>query len=215
MYNPISYGADSLTLATGVTLGFGPGMTAPPRLLFITPTAATGITLPAIAPVPPNPPGTLGTTPGVADGFLLSIRNNANYAVTVSAASGETLADNMVLSYTGAIETLQACAINKTWYRVVQPFGAVGYRFVGTSVTVTTTDRYINMGTAGTINLLAATNYPAGVEFVTILNPAGVTYTVAPAGGATITTQTALTMTTTVSVGLMTDGTKFFLTHVG
>ncbi len=212
MINPVSYGVDSLTLVSGVTLGFGPGMTAPPRLLVIVPTAATAITLPTIGPTPPTPPGTPGTSPGVGDGYQITIRNGAAYAVTVSAASGNTLADSLVMNYTGCQETLQACEANSKWYRIVPVLGAAMYRKAGAPLTIATSDRYVNIATAGTITLLAPSSYPPGVEFVTLLDGAGVTYTVAPTSG-NINGTAALTVASAIAVGVLTDGSNFFLTH--
>lgn len=212
MYNPVSYGVDALTLAGPVTLGFNPGMTAPARLIVITPTANTSITLPPIAPTPPTAPGTPGTSPGVGDGYMITIRSAASYNVTVSAASGNTLADNLVMNYVGDIESLMACESNTKWYRLVNPFGASMYRKAGAPVTVATTDRYLNIGTAGTITLLAPTAYPYGVEFVTLLDPAGVTYTIAPASG-NINGAAAVTVSSAISVGVLSDGSAFYLTH--
>ena len=214
MYNPVSYGVDSLTLASGVTLGFGSGQTAPPRLLVIVPTAATGIVLPAIASTPPTPPGTPGTTPGVGDGFCITVRNGAAYAVTLAAATGNTLADSLILNYTGAMETLQACAKDTKWYRIVNPLGAVGYRTVGGTVTVATTDRYINVATATTtVVLQAASVYPAGVEFVSIMNYSGSSISIAASGNSINTTASPYIVSTKVSTGICTDGVAFYLTH--
>ena len=214
MVNPVSYGVDALTLTNGVTLGFGPGMTAPPRLLVITPTANTAITLPAITPTQPSAPGTPGTSPGVADGFIITIRNAAAYNVTVAAATGNTLADTLMLNYNGSIETIQACSSNTKWYRIVPVYGAAGFRTVGGTVTVTTTDRYINVATATTtVNLLAASNYPAGAEFVTIMNYSGGSISIAAAGNSINTTASPYVVSTKIATGILTDGTSFFLSH--
>jgi len=217
MFNAVSYGIESQTLSTAaLTLGTGPGQTAPPRFLLIVPTATTTITLPAIPPGLPTPIGTPGTSPGIGDGFMLTIRNGLSptatqYAVSVVAASGDTLTDPLPLGYGGNQATLYGALVNRTWYNLTPNTGNGAYRAVGAPVTVAATDRYLQIGTAGTVTLLAPSAYPVGIEFVTLLNDAGVTFTIAPASG-NINGTSTITITAT-DAGVLSDGTAYHLTH--
>jgi hypothetical protein len=96
----------------------------------------------------------------------------------------------------------------------VNPLGAVGYRTVGGTVTVATTDRYINVATATTtVVLQAASVYPAGVEFVSIMNYSGSSISISASGNSINTTASPYIVSTKVSTGICTDGVAFYLTH--
>lgn len=214
MINSISQGAETLTVTASTTLGYGPGQTAPPRFLLCSPSASMNVVLPTIPPVLPSPPGTPGTSPGTGDGLLITIRNLTAYNVTVTAGGSDTVFDAPMLNGAGATANLCAVLGKGYWYNLISPFGAAGVRSIsGTASTATTADRYIITPTAGTVNILAPSAYPVGVEFLTIINTSGGSDTITPASGTIAAVGASLTLTTTISAGLMTDGTNFYLTH--
>jgi hypothetical protein len=213
MINSISQGAETLTITASTTLGYGPAQIAPPRFLLCNASGPINVVLPTIPSVMPVPPGTPGTTPGVGDGLLLTIRNLTANAVTVAAASGDTLVDPLQLTGQGACENIAAVYGNRSWYRSVNPGGASGVRTVGAATTVTTADRYIITSTATTVTLLAATAVPVGVELLTIINSSSGSDTVTPAQG-TVNGAASLTMTTKTSAGFISDGQNYFITHL-
>jgi hypothetical protein len=214
MINAISQGAETLIITASTTFGYGANQTAPPRLLLCSASTGINVVLPTIPPVLPTAPGTPGTAPGTGDGLLITIRNMVNQNVTVVAGGSDTIFDNLFLNTTGAEENLCAQEGTTTWYRLVNPFGACAYRAVGSSTTVTTGDRFVNTTTAGTVTLLAVGNYPIGTEVITIVNSSSGSDTISPASTAsTIDGQTAWTLTTKTGLGLLTDGTNWFVTH--
>ena len=214
MINSISQGAETLTVTASTTLGYGPGLTAPPRLLLCNPSASMNVVLPTIPSVLPNPPGTPGTAPGTGDGLIITIRNLTSYNVTVTAGGSDSINDAPMVNGAGATASLIANLGGGKWYSIVSPWGAAGVRSIsGTASTATTADRYIITPTAGTVNILAPSAYPVGVEFLTVINTSGGSDTLTPASGTIAAVGASLTLTTTISAGLMTDGTNFYLTH--
>ena len=214
MINSISQGAETLTVTASTTLGYGPGQTAPPRLLLCSPTANMNVTLPTLEPVLPNPPGTVGTSPGTGDGLLITIRNLSAYNVTVTAGGSDTVFDAPMLNQVGATANLCAVMGKGYWYNYVSPWGAAGFRNLsGTANTVTTADRYVGTPTAGTVTILAPTNYPYGVEVVTIINTSGSSDTLTPASGIVVGYGASVTLATKTSAGLLTDGTNWYISH--
>ena len=214
MINPISQGQETLVVTSTTTLGYGPGMTAPPRLLLCNATAAMAVVLPVIPPVMPTAPGTPGTNAGTGDGLMITIRNLANYNVTVTAGGSDTVFDATPINAAGSAVTLMACLSKGYWYAPVPPFGAGGIRSIsGTSSTATTYDRYIVTPTAGTVNILSPTAYPAGVEVLTVINTSSGSDTITPASGTIAAVGASLTLTTHISAGFATNGTDWFLTH--
>lgn len=212
MINAISTGYETLTITASTTLGYGSGQGAPPRILMCNATGAINVVLPKIQSVGPTPPGTPGTTPGVGDGMLLCIRNLTANAVTVAAASGDTLVDPLLLGGQGATENIFACYANSSWYRQINPLGGSGVQTVGAATTVTTANRYLITSTATTITLPAATAVPVGVEIFTIINSSGGSDTITPVSG-NINGTASFTQTTKTSIGVLSDGTSYWLTH--
>ena len=214
MINSISIGNETLTVTSSTTLGYGPGQTAPPRLLLCNPSANMNVVLPTIPPVLPNPPGTVGTSPGTGDGLIITIRNLTSYAVTVTAGGSDTVFDAPMLTGAGATANLIASIGKGYWYNIVSPWGAAGIRSVGgTANTVATTDRYFCTPTAGTVTILAPTNYPVGVECITVINTSGSADTLTPASGTVVGVGASYTLATKTSAGLATDGTAWYLPH--
>jgi hypothetical protein len=179
-------------------------------MLIMNATAATTVVLPPIPPVLPTPPGTPGTSPGIGDGFVLTIRNNSTNAITVSAASGDTLGDALQLGGVGSVETVMAVLGSKTWYRMVNPNGPAAVTSKGAAYTVQTSDRYLITTTATTITLQAPSVYPANQPFVTIINASSGSDTITPASG-TLYGAASLTLATKVSSTFLTDGTNWYL----
>lgn len=208
----ISTGVPTLdTTLTSLTLGYGPNQTAPPDLLIYNGASGT-VTLPAINPTLPSPPTTPSTTPGVGDGFTMTIRNQAGNTITVTPAGSDAL-ENVFLGGIGAQVKLQASAADKKWYNVTGTNGLAGgggSRSVAGAATIATTDRYLIDSTASAITLPAPSNFPTGAPFVTVINTSVGNLTVTPASG-NIQGVAALTIATLKSATLLTDGTNFFL----
>ena len=214
MINPISQGQETLIITASTTLGYGGGMTAPPRFLLCNASSNINVVLPTIPSVLPNPPGTIGTSAGTGDGLLITIRNLTSNNVTVTAGGSDTLFDPALINGTGASVNLCAVASKGYWYNLVSQYGGAGYRaFGGTAVTATTSDRYLVSPTAATVTLAATTSYPIGSEVLTVINTSGGSDTITPASGTIAAYGASYTLATHTSAGLLTNGTDWFLTH--
>jgi hypothetical protein len=208
MYNFLSQGPGTLvnTSAT-LTLGFGAGQTAPPMVLVQNLTASGTVTLPKINQVPPSPPATPGTTPGVSDGDALIIKNIAAFTTTLTPASGDTC-DVALIGIVGDT-WLVADAGNSKWRAVVPGVGS-GSQVTSSAgnVTLSTSTRYfVHITTAGTITIPATFNALIGQPF-TIINDTSGSDTLTPASG-TINTTASYTLTTLNSATFISDGTNF------
>ena len=213
MFNFISTGYNTLLNTTAtLTLGLGPNQTAPPGLLLQSLAAGGTLTLPKINSVGPTAPGTPGTTPGISDGFPITIRNLAAFPTTLAAASGDTL-DSILptaLNGTGDSLTLIASASQSTWYSVVPTGGYSGstIRTVAGAATLAPSDRFLIITTtAATITIQAPANYQVGQVYTVTNNTSG-SLTLAPASGK-IGTTTAYTLTTLLPLSFYTDGTDY------
>lgn len=209
MWNPTSSGQNTLvnTSAT-LTLGFGPGYTAPPQLLVQNLSAGGTVTLPKINQVGPTAPGTPGTTPGIGDGYLLILKSITWNTTTITPASGDTC-DVAALTNSGDTCILQSDAGNSKWRSVSGQLvgGATQIATAAGNATIATTTRYQIVSAAATITIPATLNVG---QPVTIMNESTGSLTVTPASG-TIGTTASYTMSTLTSITFIGDGTNFHL----
>lgn len=119
MINQVLQAVEELTLtSTQVTLGFQPGMTAPPRSLVLWPGNTATVTLPPIATALPN--FTTQTNYNVgALSLSITIKSLTGQIVNISGASStDKIFDTIVISSSGAKATLAASLTDSTWYVV-------------------------------------------------------------------------------------------------
>lgn len=208
--NWISYGQPVLgpTTLTSLTLGSGPGQTAPPEFLLWNGASGGTITLPPINPSLPVPPGTPSTTPGVGDGFTITFKNVSGQPLTLTPAGSDTI-DTYYISAASNIITLRASTANKNWYNMTG-LGAGNTRSVAGAATIATTDRYLIISAAAAVTLPAPSNFPVDAPFVTVINTSSGNVTVTPASG-NIDGLAALTIATVKEATLLCDGTNFFV----
>lgn len=195
------------TTNTTLTLGYGPGMTAPPDLLLWSCTTGGTITLPAIESVLPSPPATPGTAPGIGDGFVLKIKNTTGNALTLTPTGADTI-DGYSVNGTGDLVSLQASLYNTNWNNLSSAGSYSSVRYVAGNFTVATTDKVIIDTTAGTGTIPAPSNFTAYVPFVTIIS-SNVLITLTPASG-NINGTASRTIAAAGEASLFTDGTNFF-----
>lgn len=213
MFNFISTGYNTLLNTTAtLTLGVGSNQTAPPALLLQSLAAGGTVTLPKINPVGPTAPGTPGTTPGISDGYPITILSLAAFPTTIAAASGDTLGAGIptAINGTGSVISLIASAAQSTWY-AINPVGLVGptIRTVAGAATLAPSDRFLIITTtAATIATGAPATYQVGQEYV-IDNTTSGSLTITPASG-NINTTASYTLTTLTAARIITDGTNFF-----
>jgi hypothetical protein len=208
MWNPTSTGQNCLVNTTAtLTLGFGPGQTAPPQLLVQNLSAGGTVTLPKIDQVGPTAPGTPGTTPGIGDGYWLTIKNIAQQVTTITPASGDTC-DISAISNNGDVIMLVSDAVNSQWRQISGTLEGARTATVSTtaSTTLAASTRYLIVTTAA-----HAITIPAGANIdvpFTILNESSGSITITPASG-NINTTAAFTLTTLKSATFYGDGTNF------
>lgn len=213
VFNFISQGNSTQVNTTAtLTLGVGAGQTAPPGLLLQSLAAGGTVTLPKINQVGPTAPGTPGTTPGISDGFPLTILSLTAFPTTITAASGDTLAAGIpaALNGTGSIIQMVASSSQSTWYPM-NTVGLVGptVRTVAGAATLLPSDRFLIITTtAATITIEAPANYQVGQEYI-VDNTTSGSLTLTPASG-NINTTASYTLTTLTAARVITDGTNFF-----
>lgn len=211
MWNPTSTGQDTLVnTSTALVLGFGPSQTAPPQMLVQNLAAGGTVTLPKINSVPPTPPGTPGTTPGIGDGYILIIKSIANQNTTITPASGDT-ADVALQTHNGDVTIFQADALNSVWRSVFNGSASSAGNVittVGAATTLAVTTRYLIVTAASTITLPTATA-PVGQSYA-IINESGGSLTITPASG-TVNTTASFTLTTLKSAQFFSDATNWHL----
>lgn len=111
---------DEAVITADTTLGYAPGQQTPPTLLVCKETAAITVTLPPIPTTLPSVPGTGQATIGVESGYAITIYNTATFAITVDAATGDTIDTTVSIATAKDSVTLRACEQTRTWYTVAQ-----------------------------------------------------------------------------------------------
>ncbi len=123
--NAVLTQVEKIQFTTGpVTLGYGPGMTVPPRTLVCNAASDITVTLPLTTvtlPLLGQGSNTKTITPGIGAGYLLTILNiSSTGIVTIVAATGDTLVDVPVLNAQYTSVDVCSSDTNSTWYRVNQ-----------------------------------------------------------------------------------------------
>lgn len=212
MFNPISYGQDTVLNTTAtITLGFGPGNMAPPRLLLMNVTQGATVNLPPISTGEPSVPGTLTAAVGVADGFVLTIKSLTNNPVTIT-PNGSDAADTIVLGAAGLVTNLIASVPGAKWYVVAGGGGEsrTTNRLVTGNATLAVSDRYLLDTASGTITLQTAALYPSYAPYTIVRDISGATtLTVSPTSPALI-NAVNLASISSASGTFYTDGTNWF-----
>ena len=144
--NRLNVNENVLTLTASTTLGYGPNQQIPASLILVNGSGAVTVTLPPILSSQATTlPGevTEGTGP-----IEITVRNVANYALTLAAASGDSINDTQYLGKAGASVTLRANPADRKWYRVnAYP---LAFRTLATGATLAATDRIVSIADAGT-----------------------------------------------------------------